>query len=221
MSDFLIKPIVIQTWRWMWRASTVRAMIAMSLIAAFFPEDAAFQSLMLWIPLMVGSQGVGAAIRQDFTDLILCRPVKRYQFVLSKWAAYVIVPLLGCTLHAIYSLANKVSPEYVATTFLAVSVSGFVAAAAGTVCRMIILDPNRQAACLLVVMIFGLAMAVDTGYATHIAFVRNVLFPTSFAADALPTLELTAMLAALANIAVLLLIACLIVYRQEFSYAMD
>lgn len=216
-------PLVQHTLRWMWRAISIRVLVLMFLFGALVPEAKPAEAIVSMLPVVIGAQGVGPNIRQDCIDLVLCRPIHRYQFVFSKWVAFMLLAVVACTIQAVVLTIGHVPLPKVFPTFLSLVLTGSISASAGTVCRVLILDPRRQIFSIIATLIFGVtAMAESALNFAGLASFRKILFPAYFTATGgiswIPPHEV---ILSCVNVVLLLAISCLIIYRQEFSYSQD
>ncbi len=217
------RPVLQQTLLWSWRVSNTRLMLLMFLGSALVLDDKFFQTMVVATPLMIGSQGVGASIRQDCMELLLSRPIRRYQFVGSKWLALLSITLVCCIVHAMSLMIAGESLSKIASLSLSLICCGAISSAAGAMTRMIIIDPRRQSLTLIISLVFVFFWGgADINPAfPWIAVFRKILFPASveFAQTAAGVFH--GVLFSALNVFVLLAVACLILYRQEFSYSLD
>jgi hypothetical protein len=230
--EVISKPLVAHTLRWFWRTPGVRILTGCLLLGSLVPADAVFQQVLVFYPLLLGTVGISGNHRQDCIDLILCRPLKRSQFVFSKWAAFMALVVLTCIIHAISCMVAGIALTNILVAFLSLVGSASVSAALATMNRMIILDPRRQGTCVLLTFFFAASFTAETTFHEAHAFAvfRKLIFPTSFAASYpndfdtaihIPMLGVQDIFGTIFNVALLLAISCFIIHRQEFSYALD
>lgn len=219
-------PIMKRTWIWLYRASTTKFMIGGLAFAALLPSPIPLQGATVMLPLMMGSQGVSSGIRQDCLELLFCRPVSKTCFVLSKWLAYFAAVSLILTLHIPILFLVGESFLSVATQMIGLLLISCIATAAGALNRVLIVDPRRQGICLTLSLLFGPLFGVDIE-TKHIPFLyqlKHILCPTSFhtvAGQVGCSLGITEIFLSILNTAILLVIACILMNRQQLSYSFD
>lgn len=211
--------IVCQTLRWMWRCTTTRFLVILwgfSLLGDL--PDVQFANVILLITL--GVQGIGSSMRQDSIELIFTRPIPRHEFVLSKWIAFLILPMVSLVVAFFHSLYLR-SPLESLTLLVHVISSSLIASAGATLMRMIVLKPTRQWLCLNFQLCFiSLFSLAQTQAFNGLGVIEMTYLAFPLASLSKP-LTVAGLLLSVVNAGVLLSIAYYVCCRHEPTYATD